>query len=296
MEKYFNGGGNNMKTANKLLVALCLMLVACLAAPALLPAGLDAPFSARAAAAISKTKATLYNGKTLKLKVTGTTKAVKWSSSNAKVAKVDKNGLVTAKKVGKATIAAQVGAQKLTCVVTVKSPLSASPTTVRMNVGDTKTVTLTYKLGGGLSLKKYDASVLDCRLGKISKGKCTLTIKALRAGTRTIVVKNTKTSDTVKIKVTVREDKTPAEPIVDMTAVTVKVGQTATVRVTWPYSGVPHMWFDDSSIVNCTFGDWSNGGWPLYIRGVGKGTANVWFTKGDDSAGTPVASIRVTVK
>ena len=283
-----------MKTANKLLVAICLALIACLAAPMLMPAGVN-PFAAQAAT-ISKTKATIYNGKTLKLKVTGATKGVRWSSSNARVASVDKNGLVKAKKVGKATITAQVGAQKLTCVVTVKSPLSASPSTITMDVGDTKTVTLTYKLGGGLFLKKYDGSVLSCKLGRISKGKCTLTINALRAGTQTIVVKNTKTSDTVKIKVTVREGQSPADPIVDKTAVTVKVGKTATVRVTWPYSGVPHMWYDDSSVVNCTFGEWSDGGWPLYIKGVGRGSANVWFTRGDDSSEDPVATIRVTVK
>ena len=284
-----------MKTANKLLVALCLMLVACLAAPALLPAGMGAPFSARAAAAISKTKATLYNGKTLKLKVTGTAKAVKWSSSNARVAKVDKNGLVTAKKVGKATITAQVGTQKLNCVVTVKSPLSASPTAFKMNVGDTKTVTLTYRLGGGLSLKKYDSSVLSCKLGKISKGKCTLTIKALRTGTQTIVVKNTKTSDTVKITVKVRKPK-ETRPIVDVTELTVKVGETAPVNVYWSDPGVPHMWWSDSSVVTCSFGTGFKGGWPLYIKGVGKGTATVWFTRGDDSSEPPLASIEVTVK
>lgn len=282
-----------MKTANKLLVALCLALVACLAAPMLMPAGVN-PFSAQAAT-ISKTKATIYNGKTLKLKVTGATKGVKWSSSDAKVASVDKNGLVKAKKVGKATITAWAGAQKLTCVVTVKSPLSASPSTITMDVGDTKTVTLTYKLGGGLSLKKYDSSVLSCKLGKISKGKCTLTINALRAGTQTLVVKNTKTSDTVKITVKVRKPK-ETRPIVDETEVTVKVGETATVNVYWTDPGVPHVWWNDSSVVTCSFGTGFNGGWPLYIKGVGKGTATVWFTRGDDSSEDPLASIKVTVK
>lgn len=284
----------NMKNANKLLMALCLALIACLAAPMLMPAGVDNPFSAQAAT-LSKTKATIYNGKTLKLKVAGATKGVKWSSSNTSVATVDKNGLVKAKKVGKATITAQTGAQKLTCVVTVKSPLSASPSTITMDVGDTKTVTLTYKLGGGLSLKKYDASVLSCKLGKISKGKCTLTISALRAGTQTIVVKNTKTSDTVKIKVTVRKPK-DTRPIVDETEVTVKVGETATVNVYWSDPGVPYMWFNDSSVVSCSFGTAFNGGWPLYIKGVGKGTANVWFTRSNDSSEAPLATIKVTVK
>jgi hypothetical protein len=216
------------------------------------------------------------------------------------VATVDKNGLVKAKKVGKATITARTGAQKLTCVVTVKSPLSASPSTITMDVGDTKTVTLTYKLGGGLSLKKYDASVLSCKLGKISKGKCTLTISALRAGTQTIVVKNTKTSDTVKIKVTVRQQEEPTDPIVDKTSVTVGVGKTATVNVTWPYGDLPHLWYEwydvKERVFSYSWGEWNGTGWPVYIKGENKGKGKFWITKGNDSSETPVAVVKITVK
>ena len=285
-----------MKTANKLLMALCLTLIACLAMPALLPAGLNSPFDALAAARISKTKATIYNGKTLQLKITGTSKSVKWSSSDATVAKVNQKGLVTAKKVGKATITAQIGKEKYSCKVTVKSPLSADALKLTLDVGATKYVTLTYRLDGKLALKKYDSSVLDCSLGKITKGKCTLTIKALRPGTQTLVVTNSKTKDTVKIQVTVREKDEPTGPIVDKTEVTVAVGKTATVKVTWPYGGVPQMWFNDSSVVNCTWGDWDNVGWPLYIEGVGKGTATVWITRGGDITEEPLATINVTVE
>ena len=283
-----------MKVTNKLLTALCLALIACLAAPALLP-GMNTPFTGHAAAALNKTKATVYNGKTLKLKVTGTSKAAKWTSSNTAVATVDKTGLVRAKKVGKAVITAAVGGSKLTCKLTVKSPLSADATRLNLESGATKYVTLTYRLNGKLSLKKYDTSVLDCSLGKIGKGKYTLTVKALRPGKQTVTVKNSKTSDVVKIKVDVRGTK-PTNPIVDKTEVTVAVGETATVHVTWPYSGVPHMWWDDSSIVTCEFGDWVDDGWPLYIHGEGKGTGKVWFTMGDDSTRDIVAEIQVTVQ
>jgi len=284
-----------MKTANKMLVALCLALVACLVVSALMPVGMNNPFTAQAAAKLNKTKATIYNGKTLQLKVKGTTKAVRWSSSNDKVAKVSQKGLVTAKKVGKATITANVGTKKYTCKVTVKSSLSADALKLNLEVGATKYVTLTYKLGGKLSLKKYDSSVLNCTLGKIRAGKCTLTIKALRPGTQTLVVKNSKSSDVVKIDVTVREQEEPTGSIVDKTSVTVDVGKTATVKVTWPYGGVPQMWYDDSSVVECTWGAWENDGWPLYIKGVGKGTATVWFTKKNDPDGDALATIKVTV-
>jgi hypothetical protein len=213
------------------------------------------------------------------------------------VAKVNQNGLVTALKVGKATITAKVGGKNLTCKVMVKSPLSSDALKLNLDVGATKYVTLTYKLNGSLRLKKYDSSVLNCSLGKIGPaGKCTLTIKTLRPGTQTLVVRNSKTRDVVKIKVTVRQQEEPTDPIVDKTSVTLGVGQTATVKVTWPYGGLPHMWFDDKSVVACEWGTWADNGWPLYIKGVGKGTATVWLTKGEDQTEDIVAKIKVTVK
>ncbi len=289
-----------MKTANKLLVALCLALVACLALPAMLPVGGNNPFAAQAAAAISKTKATIYNGKTLQLKITGTTKTVRWSSSDNTVAKVSQKGLVTALKVGTATITAKAGGKKLNCRVTVKSPLSSDALKLNLYVGATKYVTLTYKLRGSLRLKKYDSSVLDCSLGKISAGKCVLTIKTLRPGKQTLVVSNSKTSDVVKIKVTVREQEEPTDPIVDKTKVTVAVGQTAKVNVTWPYGGLPHFWYEwyeiKDRVFSYSWGEWNGTGWPVYIKGENKGKGKFWITKGDDPSETPLAVVNVTVK
>ena len=290
-----------MKTANKLLVVLCLALVACLAVPALMPVGMNNPFTAQAAAALSKTRATIYNGKTLQLKVTGTAKTVRWSSSNNKVAKVNQKGLVTALKVGEATITAKVGGKKLACKVTVKSPLSADALKLNLDVGATKYVTLTYKLNGRLSLKKYDSSVLKCTLGKIGPaGKCTLTIKTLRPGTQTLVVRNSKTSDTVKIKVTVREQEEPTESILDKTSVTLSVGKTATVNLTWPYGDVPHLWYEwydvKDRVFSYSWGEWNGTGWPIYIKGENKGKGKLWITKGNNSSETPLAVVKVTVK
>ena len=51
--------------------------------------------------------------------------AVKWKSSNSKVARVDKNGVVTGRKTGKAKITAYVNGAKATCTVRVlKNPYS----------------------------------------------------------------------------------------------------------------------------------------------------------------------------
>ena len=109
-----------MKATNKLLIALCLALIACLAAPAMLPAGLNAAFTARAAAALNKRKATLYRGKTLQLKASLTpsdaTDRVTWKSSNAKLAKVSQTGKVTGVKKGTVTITATAASGKAASV------------------------------------------------------------------------------------------------------------------------------------------------------------------------------------
>ena len=75
---------------------------------------------------MSKTKATLKVGETVTLKATikpkdVTDKTVTWKSSNKKVATVDKNGKVTAKKKGTCTITAVTSnSKKAKCKITVK--------------------------------------------------------------------------------------------------------------------------------------------------------------------------------
>lgn len=74
---------------------------------------------------LNKSKCTLKKGKTLTIKVTRdpitATEKITYSSSNKKVATVDKKGKITAKKKGKATITVKTSnGKKATCKVTVK--------------------------------------------------------------------------------------------------------------------------------------------------------------------------------
>lgn len=73
---------------------------------------------------LNKTKLTLDVGKSYTLKITGTTKAVKWASSNKNVAAVSTAGKVTAKSGGSAVITATVSSKKYTCNVTVNEKIS----------------------------------------------------------------------------------------------------------------------------------------------------------------------------
>lgn len=68
---------------------------------------------------LNQRKVSLKVGKTVKLKLYGTKKKVRWTSKKKSVATVSKVGKVRAKKAGKAKIIAKVAGKKYTCQVTV---------------------------------------------------------------------------------------------------------------------------------------------------------------------------------
>ena len=73
---------------------------------------------------LNKTKVTLTmtnqkGNPTIQLKVTGTRKKVKWTTSNTKVATVSKTGKVTARRKGSAVITAKINDRTLKCKVVV---------------------------------------------------------------------------------------------------------------------------------------------------------------------------------
>ena len=62
----------------------------------------------------------MARGESVKLQLKYNSQTVKWSSSNKKIATVNKNGKVTAKSLGKCKITAKVGNKKYTCTINVK--------------------------------------------------------------------------------------------------------------------------------------------------------------------------------
>ena len=70
---------------------------------------------------LSNSKLTLKAGKQKTLKMKGTNEKITWKSSKKSVATVNSNGVVKAKRKGKATITATIGAITRKCVVTVQS-------------------------------------------------------------------------------------------------------------------------------------------------------------------------------
>jgi hypothetical protein len=92
---------------------------------------------------LNKSNLTLEEGKSYTLKVTGTTKTVKWSSNNKAVATVSSKGIVKAVKAGTATITATVASKKYTCKITVKEIFNAKKAVQSLSTKD-------YRLENGI--------------------------------------------------------------------------------------------------------------------------------------------------
>lgn len=140
---------------------------------------------------INQTSAELIKGQSLQLEVSGTKKAVKWSTSDKKIASVDQEGYVVAKKAGTATIKAKVGKKTLSCKVTVVNEgLNYKDRTVY--VGDVLQMeVLNAKDKVKWSSSKKSVATVD------SKGKVTIKKK----GTAIITAKTGKKTYTCKLTV-----------------------------------------------------------------------------------------------
>lgn len=101
---------------------IAIALVCCLILSVLMPCHAQAARVVK----LNKTKVTVQTGKTYKLKVTGTTKKVTWSSKNPKVATVTKQGLVKGVTPGSTKVVAKVGKKSYTCNVTVAIDTAAA--------------------------------------------------------------------------------------------------------------------------------------------------------------------------
>ena len=115
-----------MKKIKHLL--LVLMLTLSLTTPATVPViGTATPVSAAARTSISNKSITLYKGNSKQLKIKGTSKKVKWSSKNRRIATVSSKGKVTAKAPGRTQIIAKAGKNTYTCKVIVKVKQTSRP-------------------------------------------------------------------------------------------------------------------------------------------------------------------------
>ena len=145
----------------------------------------------------AKPKVTLYKGqkKTQTATVTGKVQAPVYTSSNRKIATVDKKtGKVTAKAAGKVTITAKSGSLKATYTVTVKNPtLKLTKTSATVKVGKTTKITAKATPSGKITYKSSNK--------KIATVSSNGTVKGIKKGTAKITVTCNGVSKTFKVTV-----------------------------------------------------------------------------------------------
>ena len=110
---------------------------------------------------LSKAKLSLTAGKKAKLSLVDAVKSVSWSSSNKKVAKVDKKGNVTAVSAGTAKITAKSNGKSYKCTVTVKKAPAKTTTTTSTKPASASTYSSSYDSGIRSQCPKADACVLN---------------------------------------------------------------------------------------------------------------------------------------
>lgn len=141
-----------MKSIKKLIYLMLAVFIVSVSCPNVIPF-VNSHTKVEAAVKLSKKTAVILKGKTVTLKVKGTKKKAKWSTSNKSVATVNSKGKVSGKKAGIATITANIGGKKYSCKVTIESP-SISIKKASVYVGST----VTLKMNGTTQKIKWKSS------------------------------------------------------------------------------------------------------------------------------------------
>ncbi|MBQ4058687.1 MAG: Ig-like domain-containing protein [Lachnospiraceae bacterium] len=154
---------------------------------------------------IKKTSKTMKVGDVKQLKLTvkpsRTTEKISFKSSKKSVVSVAKNGVMTAKKPGKATITATVGKKKASITITVKQPatgIELNKTSATLSKGKTLKLKATITPGNSTDKVTFKSSKKSVATVD-SKGVVT----AKKKGTATITAKTT-SGKTAKCKITVK--------------------------------------------------------------------------------------------
>ena len=181
---------------------------------------------------LSKTTASLKVGETITLSATvgpddATDKTVTWTTSDATVATVS-NGVVTAKKIGTATITAKAGDKTASCTITViPTPVTSvtlSKTSASLKVGETVTLSATVNPSDATD-KTVTWTTSDATVATVSNGVVT----AKNLGTATITAKAGEKTATCSITVI----PTPVTSVtLNKTSASLKVGETVTLTAT----------------------------------------------------------------
>ena len=183
---------------------------------------------------LSQTSAQLKVGESVSLTATvlpedATDKSVTWTSSNVSIATVDANGKVTAVGLGEATVTAQCGEVRATCVVKVvptpAESVKLSQTTAQVKVGESVSLTATV-LPDDATDKRVTWTSSNVSIATVdANGKVT----AVGLGEAVITAQCGEPKAACAVKVV----PTPAESVkLSQTTAQLKVGESVTLTAT----------------------------------------------------------------
>lgn len=195
--------------------------------------------SSAAKASLNKSSVSIVKGYSTMLSVSGTNKAVTWSSDDTSVAEVSKKGKVTGKKLGTATISASFGKSVLKCKVTVKAgSVSTNGNKLSVEVGKTESISVKAVGIHDLIVKSSDESVAKAALSGSFNGNITsVNVKGIADGTTKIKIyaKGYEKSIYKYVEVKVGKGK-PIEKVsssgITVSADSVEVNENLTAKIT----------------------------------------------------------------
>lgn len=158
---------------------------------------------AQAAVKLNQTSATICVGGRITLEVNGTSRPVRWSTSNKKVARVGSAGVVTGIRKGEATITAAVGTAKYKCRVVVNETYGAAVSAV--TIKRETPVMLTFTKDAVVSYKIQDPDICGAGWGSWNGNEIPLNLTPKKVGTTYITCTNGANSETVRIRVRVKK-------------------------------------------------------------------------------------------
>lgn len=133
---------------------------------------------------LNKTKVTLYDGASYRLKVSGTKSRVKWKSFSPSRVAVSQRGTLVAKRPGKAVVKAYVGKKSYRCAVTVRTP-KLSRSSVSIKKGKTYGLKMYYtKRAVKWSSTNKSVATVSSRGTILGRNKGTCTIYAVSGSVR----------------------------------------------------------------------------------------------------------------
>ncbi len=238
------------------------------------------------AARISQSSKTIRIGQAFTLRVSGTGKRIKWSSSKSSVATVSSGGVVRGKKAGKAVITAKAGRKKFTCNVTVRNSVKKAKkiqlgaNSLTMYRGETAMLSAVVKPDSAnqkVSWKSSNSKVVSVT----KKGK----LRAKKTGSAVITVKAQDGSGaTAKCKVKVEKERTPL--VLSAASLQLRQGEAAKLSASVDASLL--VWGSSNGTVATVAADGT-------VTGIGPGSAQIvaMTTDGSQAAICDVAVIPV---